>query len=333
MYSIFWLTVVVMYAAIAYLTISQLMTKLSINRALAQSFDDNHFPQYIVPKAKEGSLPHLPPQNYDQNVALYLADLQSRFYKYIDDKELGGQFSARTDTKLIKCIFGNTSNIPAAAIFVNEDAKSTVILFRGTHSRREKKMDLMYSMADPFFMSDVARGGTQRSSCVLGQLGKVKVHKGFLEYYQGFRDDLRKVLVTMDLLKNSIYIMGHSLGGAVATLLTYDLLTTMPDTVHANKIHVNVIGCPRTGDVAFSNSLVGVPLFRINNTADMFCSTPFTKMPILNNIWSYKPMSTFQHAGVGKMFHRLGQNLLEAHTLPVYQAAIRKNVFVDYEEK
>ena len=56
-------------------------------------------------------------------------------------------------------------------------------------------------------------------------------------------------------------------------------------------------------------------------------------MPVMKNIRAYKPMSTFQHVGMGKMFHKLGQNLLEAHTLPFYQAAIRKNAFVDYEEK
>ena len=330
-----WLTLafVVMYGTIAYLSISRIMLKLSLKRALSQAFDDNHFPQYVVPKKQEGLLPATPPQIYDQNVALYLADLQSRFYKYIDDDELGVQFDARTDTKLIQCIFSNTSNLPAAAVFLNEDVNSTVILFRGTHRSREKKLDLMYSMASPFFISDAPLGKKQRSSCVLEQLGGVKVHKGFLEYYQGFRDDLWKVLETMDLLKKPIYIMGHSLGGAVATLLAYDLLTAKPNAVPMTRIHVNVIGCPRTGDVNFAKSLVGVPLFRVSNTADMFCCIPFTKMPVMKNIRAYKPMSTFQHAGMGKMFHKLGQNLLEAHTLPFYQAAIRKNAFVDYEEK
>lgn len=88
------------------------------------------------------------------------------------------------------------------------------------------------------------------------------VHQGFLEAYKNnLRTKLRefttilKEWVSLDKLEKLV-ITGHSLGGALANLMAYDLGVHMKRT---KEFHVDIIlatfGCPRVGDQCFSDVL------------------------------------------------------------------------------
>lgn len=98
-----------------------------------------------------------------------------------------------------------------------------------------------------------------------------KVHKGFYRAYQNVR---RFILDHVNNLDKStqLYITGHSLGAALATLAAYDLL------LHGFKISgVYTFGSPRVGDRKFAaafNKKFEARCYRIINDSDIVCRVP-----------------------------------------------------------
>jgi len=87
------------------------------------------------------------------------------------------------------------------------------------------------------------------------------VHEGFLYEH----DQIRKRLPRAELNSTiPIYVTGHSLGGAVASLLAHSLKVDYPEL----DIRVATFGCPYVGDHAFSkafNSALPVSLRIVHN--------------------------------------------------------------------
>ena len=78
--------------------------------------------------------------------------------------------------------------------------------------------------------------------------GGLPVHAGFNEVWKTFAPELRSLLRGRNPTR--IHCVGHSLGGALATL-NADLLTAG----HVADVVVYTFGAPRTGDALFANSL------------------------------------------------------------------------------
>jgi predicted lipase len=97
-----------------------------------------------------------------------------------------------------------------------------------------------------------------------------KVHKGFKNAF----DDIKTEVV--DLLRNSIgkdmplYITGHSLGAALATVATQELEEEFNDLIAA----CYTFGSPRVGDGKYEKS-IKAPFYRIVNTIDIVTLIPF----------------------------------------------------------
>jgi len=97
-----------------------------------------------------------------------------------------------------------------------------------------------------------------------------KVHKGFKEAF----DDVKEEIV--DTLRNSIgkdmplYITGHSLGAALATVATQELEEEFDDLIAA----CYTFGSPRVGDGKYEKS-IKAPFYRIVNTTDIVTLVPF----------------------------------------------------------
>ncbi len=109
--------------------------------------------------------------------------------------------------------------------------------------------------------------------------GGLPVHAGFNEIWKGFAPEVRTLLKGRHPAR--IHCVGHSLGGALATL-NADLLS-------AGKVAEVVLytfGCPRTGDGVFARSLTQrlgkQHIFRVSHPADpvpMIPLFPFWHLP------------------------------------------------------
>ena len=98
------------------------------------------------------------------------------------------------------------------------------------------------------------------------QNGAGFVHNGFQEEVNKLWEQLNGALDKMKIDGKKIYVCGHSLGGAMATIAT----SRMQDKVDA----LYTYGSPRTGSKKFVKS-IKTPHFRHVNNNDMVTAVPF----------------------------------------------------------
>lgn len=147
------------------------------------------------------------------------------------------------------------------------------IIFRGTQTHAEWDLD-----------ADVSQ-----EKIILEPSGDlVKIHKGFWEIlnnpaekgFPSLLDQLNELLPTFlsSDLPNELHIGGHSMGAAIALLVTLDSILRYPGVV----INSYITGCPRVGDPAFANAIndlaknpdYNFSIWRIANTEDVITTLP-----------------------------------------------------------
>ncbi len=98
------------------------------------------------------------------------------------------------------------------------------------------------------------------------------VHSGFQDVYATFKPEMTRRLGKMN--PSCIHVVGHSLGGALATLAAHDLKT------NANDVKLYTFGSPRVGLANFARSvdarLNPSSIFRCAHVAD-----PVAMLPVL----------------------------------------------------
>jgi len=102
----------------------------------------------------------------------------------------------------------------------------------------------------------------------LNKANNCKVHQGFRDAFLRIRKPLLETLATKNFKDKPIFITGHSLGGALATVATKEL--THPHQIAA----CYTFGSPRVGDDDFVNGIKS-PVYRIVNAADAVTMLPF----------------------------------------------------------
>ena len=174
-------------------------------------------------------------------------------------------------------------------VFIDSEARQVVVTFRGTEQSSIK--DILTDIniiQSPFYTS--AAGAM--------------VHSGFLQAYLSVRDALLQgleMILTGSLgLPWSVYITGHSLGGALATLLAYDLdmirrgdgedvdalrsrlSSDFVTQLRRADIVTYTFGAPRVGNQEFVDSMNSLlrlcgeksSLFRVVNKEDIVARMP-----------------------------------------------------------
>lgn len=138
-----------------------------------------------------------------------------------------------------------------AFLAVRETDKTAVIAFRGT----EKSIaDIKTDLEAGFFKTD---NGTM-------------VHEGFRKAYAQVAVDIQQAYAGLSDYK--VYITGHSLGGALATLATYALdADTSINT--DNLAACYTYGCPRVGTGDLAEGL-RTPVYRVVNDVDVVPRLP-----------------------------------------------------------
>jgi hypothetical protein len=113
-----------------------------------------------------------------------------------------------------------------------------------------------------------------------------KVHKGFKEAFDDVRDELFNIVEKSIGKDLPLYITGHSLGAALATVATQELEEKFHDLIAA----CYTFGSPRVGDGKYEKS-IKAPVYRIVNTTDIVTLVPFF-------------LGTFVHVGDARYLSR-----------------------------
>ncbi len=121
-----------------------------------------------------------------------------------------------------------------------------------------------------------------------------KAHKGFLNYLDAVWDDLLKAIDARRTEGQSLWLTGHSLGGALAVLAAARLMAERPNTV----IHgIYTFGQPRIGNAdlgAWINARLGPVIHRYVNNRDIVTRVPTR----LNGYHDGGSMTYFDERGV-----------------------------------
>jgi hypothetical protein len=126
------------------------------------------------------------------------------------------------------------------------------IVFRGTESVRDFLVDLDVRTHE----LDI------NSGCI---------HDGFYRQFNSVYPDIQKH-IDSNQDKNNINISGHSLGGALSQICSYELMNKYPD----KNIECYTFGSPRVGDQKFINN-IKFKSWRVYNFEDPVPMVPMTK--------------------------------------------------------
>ena len=194
---------------------------------------------------------------YSDRMAWVLASMSQLVYEKFEqggrDEELlleklkGGGFkwirgfhSRETDTQ--------------AFLVIKEDRSYAVLAFRGTEVTKLRDIQ------------------TDATAAMVADI-EGRVHGGFLQAYTSVEADIEKEV--SKLLDVPLYVAGHSLGGALATLATQRL---EQNHVFRDQIAAcYTFGSPRVGNAEFDKELKSV-VYRVVNTTDIVTVVPLLSM-------------------------------------------------------
>lgn len=204
----------------------------------------------------------------DTRTAIFLAAMCSQSYS---------QFENGTESVIMPNNYRMVSSFKATSIlsekelfgFIAESDGQIVIVFRGTHTTSD-------------WISDAIARQIQfpytKEHCF--------VHEGFLDIYRSARKSIVTALNKLSTEK-TLYITGHSLGGALAALCATDISTN----TKSKNPSVYTYASPRVGNQAFAslfNRRTG-PHYRIYNTNDLVPLLPpfIYRSPRTDKVYHY----------------------------------------------
>lgn len=174
------------------------------------------------------------------------------------------------------CFLDNSSTDTQVALWRDSARKRLVVAFRGTEQARWK--DLMTDlMLVPAGLNPERIGGDFEQ--------EVQVHSGFLGAYDSVRTRLLSLIkmsigvTDSDVIPDhswKVYITGHSLGGALATLLALELSSSQLAKRGAISVTMYNFGSPRVGNRRFAqiyNEKV-IDSWRVVNYRDIIPTVP-----------------------------------------------------------
>jgi triacylglycerol lipase len=130
--------------------------------------------------------------------------------------------------------------------YVVTEMDKIIVAFRDTGS--DKKWERILNM-----LTDARATLKKLSFLEDPELSQISAHEGFVSEYMLFRD--RVIEYVSQHPDKEVYVTGHSLGGALATLASFDIASTLDREV--NSI---TFGAPRVGMEEFRNAFDNLPI-------------------------------------------------------------------------
>lgn len=184
--------------------------------------------------------------------------------------------------------------------FIIESPKEIIIAFRGTSSKTDWISDIIASQMKFKYIKE---------DCY--------THRGFTKIYSSARNGIISALAKLSPDK-TLFITGHSLGAALATLCAIDIAA---NTAYSSP-QIFIYGSPRVGDLAFVKAFTKYVRrsYRISNPFDAVTHTPpsIYNQPIRDKKYYYYHVQTlkslpFQNGAIdlnhmiGSYFAKLSQ--------------------------
>jgi hypothetical protein len=185
-----------------------------------------------------------------------------------------------------------TSKTPFGFVAIDRDNNDLYIVFRGTKKMVEWFKDAniqLVSYADceidkkrvdmrkwEILENKIEFASNDISASIPNVNNFGCVTAGFRGIYVSLRQKMIEALNNIDINNvHQIYVTGHSLGGALATLAIPDILNNTKFT--KDKITIYTFASPRCGDSTFAEKFKekGVKHWRIANTEDFVTTLPF----------------------------------------------------------
>ncbi|KAF5834575.1 hypothetical protein DUNSADRAFT_8700 [Dunaliella salina] len=170
-----------------------------------------------------------------------------------------------------------------AWLYRNVDTKEAVVAFRGTEQIKWKDLVTDLNLVPSSFNVERIEEdhGLARLIKAVSPATDITVHGGFLGAYDSIKP---QIFMLLDAITESgsaedpwrVYITGHSLGGALATLCAYELATRRGPARSRQRISMYSFGAPRAGNKVFAAAYNAcVPdSWRITNSNDIIPTVP-----------------------------------------------------------
>lgn len=188
------------------------------------------------------------------------------------------------------------------------------LIFRGTVGTFEWVVDCYYIQAPYSFAAP-------QGSITAPPTNEAMVHDGFWTAYDtSLSKTIRSILSKSQI--TTLYIAGHSMGGALGILAASDLggLTTNGSAL-VSLINVWTFGAPRVGNAAFAAAFEALrqdvipSVLQIRNEDD---PVPETPLPIMISPLDFSEQYYYEHVGSVIYFRNPEPNLVAVHSMADY---------------
>lgn len=231
-------------------------------------------------------------EGFDPSVAQELAELLQKAYGQFDqftaDEEANKPLEQRSKLQLggeyqLRSEFYENS-IPFGFVASKASSNNVFVVFRGTKTFAEWFKDANIPLVSyndgKNSEGSILRVVGEKLQLIqspveiseVGDFGRVTV--GFRQIYTSLRNDMINALKLCNQ-DSQIFVTGHSLGGALATLAIPDILRNTD--FKSEKVILYTFASPRCGDRKFATEFraTGVRHWRIANTEDFVTMIPF----------------------------------------------------------
>lgn len=193
---------------------------------------------------------------YSDRMAWILCSMADLAYdRFEDDEKACELFTLKLKGGGFRLVQFFNSDKTDTQAFLAANGDFAVLSFRGTEVKKKKDV-----------LTDLR--ATQIAAIEGG------VHRGFQGAYDSVKDEIEKALASLDK-KLPIYLTGHSLGAALATVATQNLdqRSKFRDRIAA----CYTFGSPRVGNTKYDRAFKA-PIYRMVNTTDIVTIIPLLAM-------------------------------------------------------